>query len=112
MSALVPCPGCHRHVRNDTASCPFCAMTITAHATPVPPMRRRGRRTEILLFATTLATAGCGGAVEEPKTDAATDAPADTSVWDVADPDTFIPTPDVGESDGAPVPIYGAAPWK
>jgi hypothetical protein len=25
--AMTPCPRCHRHLRNDAASCPFCGAT-------------------------------------------------------------------------------------
>jgi hypothetical protein len=28
MSALVPCPGCNRHVKSDETNCPFCQAAV------------------------------------------------------------------------------------
>jgi hypothetical protein len=32
MSALVPCPGCNRHVKADETTCPFCQAAVVAPA--------------------------------------------------------------------------------
>src|SRR3954470_6303868 len=32
MSALVPCPGCNRHVKSDETICPFCQVVIAPRA--------------------------------------------------------------------------------
>ena len=32
MSALVPCPGCNRHVKSDEATCPFCQAAMAPGA--------------------------------------------------------------------------------
>jgi hypothetical protein len=32
MSALVPCPGCNRHVKSDETTCPFCQAAVTPDA--------------------------------------------------------------------------------
>lgn len=39
MSALVPCPGCNRHVKSDETICPFCQAAVT----PVAPETCSGR---------------------------------------------------------------------
>jgi hypothetical protein len=39
MSTLVPCPGCHRHVKSDERICPFCRAAMT----PVAPEACSGR---------------------------------------------------------------------
>ena len=33
MSALVPCPGCNRHVKTDETDCPFCQAALAAQPT-------------------------------------------------------------------------------
>jgi hypothetical protein len=55
---LRPCVACHRHVRIDHATCPFCEATLPERAPHVVP---RGRRSRAAVFAT-LATAACGPA--------------------------------------------------
>jgi len=32
---MIPCPGCHRHVRASETSCPFCATTLRAESSPI-----------------------------------------------------------------------------
>jgi hypothetical protein len=113
---MILCAQCRRHVRLDEGTCPFCAGALLLRPKPVPPMRGRGTRTEILLFATTLAM-GCSGVAEEPtpSVDGGAETSGDTRTSDVGEFDTNFPVTDTGTLDndtGGAVPIYGAAPFK
>ncbi len=48
---MVPCLGCHRHIRFDTRACPFCATPLREDA--APPSRFAGVLLGLTLF-------GCG----------------------------------------------------
>ena len=75
MSELSPCPGCSRHVRVGTATCPFCEAALAAAPVLAPAVPRGGRlsRTAMFVAGAALATVaacsdtddggGAGGAV-------------------------------------------------
>lgn len=111
---MIPCPACRRHLRASERACPFCSVAMPLRPKPVPPMRGRALRREVLLFATTLAAVGCGSNVDEPTptVDAATDAKADSGSGFDVEPDTNLPVPDTSMIDdtGGGVPLYGGAP--
>jgi endogenous inhibitor of DNA gyrase (YacG/DUF329 family) len=37
MSALVPCPGCNRHVKADETTCPFCQAAVARGTSDAAP---------------------------------------------------------------------------
>ena len=61
MTALLPCPGCQRHVRASDSRCPFCETTLTPREVHLRPLPRLSRAA-IVAFTTTLAV-GCGSSV-------------------------------------------------
>ncbi len=60
-SPLVPCGGCHRHVRADEAACPFCAHALTnaSLAGIVPEPGLRLSRAGVLAFAAAFLSTAC-----------------------------------------------------
>lgn len=56
---LVPCPQCRRHIRDESARCPFCATRIARPSTTV------------MALGTALLIAGCGHATPAPQEPAA-----------------------------------------
>ena len=68
---LVPCAGCHRHVRKDDANCPFCARALPSQAAAeaAPLVATQGAsRAQLLaigLLAATSATA-CAAVAPAP----------------------------------------------
>ncbi len=107
---LSPCPACARHVRVDSARCPFCAVSLDGSELPVvPDAPSRLGRAALFAFATTVAAVGCNrpaqsgndstivqpyGAPPNPPR------PADAGMTPVATPPTQDP--------GLVVAIYGA----
>jgi hypothetical protein len=94
---LGPCPGCHRHVRIDEGSCPFCGETLTLEARS-PSVPRIGRVAAIAA----MAAAGASGCGDPGSAMPEYGAP----VVDAGDVDM-----DDGGSDmngGGDVPLYGA----
>jgi hypothetical protein len=63
MTRLLPCPSCHRHVRVDSQSCPFCAAAVAFESEPPAPAPALGRLTRAAVFAgaalVSTAAAGC-----------------------------------------------------
>jgi hypothetical protein len=93
MTALVPCPGCNRHIHGDEPACPFCGSSI-AQAPACQgrcPTPRRGRWSRAALFAAGAAVLGaaCGHEIEVP-------------LYGAPAPDGGFPTADAGTggSDG------------
>ncbi len=113
--ALLPCPGCARHVKSGAPTCPFCDAPLHAAARPVDMPDTRGwKRAAVFTFG--LAVGACSSTTSS--TDAATvDTPADTARPDVASPDVAAPdvaAPDVPadlpRDEGGVAPPYGIAP--
>jgi hypothetical protein len=107
MSDLRPCPACHRHVRIDERTCPFCTAALTAGVPPVLPV---GRLTRAAVFTAGAALAGCGGKTapaQDPidNTAAAIDAGVDEQPPPDAAP--YVPPPDLDVK----MP-YGAPPAR
>jgi hypothetical protein len=103
MTALVPCPGCNRHVKSDDTTCPFCQAAVAS----APCSGRCARPSVPRLASAALVAAGAAllgaacetshssvvpygipphvdaGTQSQPdggtKTDAETDAPADAA---------------------------------
>ena len=93
---LVPCERCHRHIRTDDSSCPFCAAVTPAGfaARAVPGTTKRLDRVAFFTFALALGGAACGEVADDGAAPAKSDAGAET-----------------GNGDwGAPAPMYGASP--
>lgn len=67
---LVPCDRCARHVREDEASCPFCAQQRP---------RRSRAAVRAVLAASALVTVACGGSASESSTNGTS---AETSAGD------------------------------
>ena len=72
MNQLIPCPGCHRHVRQVETSCPFCRAALSFADAPAPllPRTRLGRAATFAFGATLVgatALVACGGESEEGK---------------------------------------------
>jgi hypothetical protein len=98
--SLVPCPSCGRHVRPSERACPFCASALpddlASRVRPIP--RGFVSRAAMMLFASTLGTAGAVGCSSDSTT---TTPPADTGV----------PSDTAGDAiDTMPAPAYGV-PW-
>jgi hypothetical protein len=72
-SRLVPCLACHRHVRVDAESCPFCFAERTAaervQAAPEPLPARMSSLAVMTFRAAALGVAlnACGGEADKPK---------------------------------------------
>jgi hypothetical protein len=111
---LVPCPACARHVRAVEAQCPFCSHALprdlAAHA--VPGTTQRLSRAAAVLFGTSLALAGCGGAVTPAEDLAPADAVADDGgpapLYGLPPPSDAAPQDAAPRDDGGPVAAYGA----
>lgn len=60
-AALVPCAGCHRHVRADEAACPFCGGSLAGASVEgiVPEPAQRMSRAGMLAFATAFLSSAC-----------------------------------------------------
>jgi hypothetical protein len=116
MTRLLPCPSCHRHVRVDSQSCPFCAAAVAFESEPPAPAPALGRLTRAAVFAgaalVSTAAAGCGGSptkVENPKVENVPD--ASTEGGATAEADAAVPqVPDVQDHQNA-MP-YGAPPAR
>jgi hypothetical protein len=72
MNQLIPCPGCHRHVRQAETSCPFCSAALSFADAPAPvlPRTRLGRAATFAFGATLVgatALVACGGESEDGK---------------------------------------------
>jgi hypothetical protein len=66
MTQLIPCPGCHRHVRQTESSCPFCSVALSLADVPAAPLPRSrlGRAATFAFGATVVGAAalvGCSG---------------------------------------------------
>ena len=62
MSALVPCPGCNRHVKSDEATCPFCQAAMAPGACSgrcVRPFPSRVARAALVAAGAALLGAAC-----------------------------------------------------
>lgn len=70
---LVPCERCARHVREDEASCPFCAQQRP---------RRARAAVRAVLAASALVTVACGGPAAETSESSTNGTPAETSAGD------------------------------
>jgi len=102
MNQLEPCPHCHRHVRIDEASCPFCAGAV-AFADIAPRVSPRVRLGRAATFAFGMVASACGH--DDPKPDAR---PADAQVVDA--PKDAPESDAYFDPDGGGVAIYCAAP--
>lgn len=127
MSELVPCPGCHRHVRVRETGCPFCACALPEREASAPAPKPRGRMSRAALFAAgaaLLGTAACAPiygtpapAYGAPAPDASADSTdaknmtGDASGGDDAnaDPDATTGTADGSVSEMGTL-IYGSPP--
>jgi hypothetical protein len=56
---LVPCPGCHRHVRCEESACPFCGVTLACSSA-------KAGSAAAAFLAATLALTGCPDKAPEP----------------------------------------------
>lgn len=119
MRALVPCPGCHRHVASREATCPFCEGVLESAGSIrlVPP--RLGRAATFAFGATLAGVAGCSEAHVAPDAGTGTDAPAGPDApggTDVGEAtDAGVPTDsgsaiDAGLDAGGVAPPYGIPP--
>jgi hypothetical protein len=57
---MVPCPSCHRHVRDAEPSCPFCAAALPSFSSPVSPVAGKAIKVAAVLL-TPLVLAACYG---------------------------------------------------
>jgi hypothetical protein len=62
--AYKPCGSCHRHVKRQAASCPFCGASRTATLPRAGRCIRNVSRAQWLVLGSTLVGMGCNGAVE------------------------------------------------
>jgi hypothetical protein len=113
MSALAPCPSCHRHVRIAESACPFCGATVALE--PVISARigaqRLGRAAIFTFGAVAIAStsAGCSNAMT-PASDAGNDAYYG-SIGDVyGAPADAGPYPEDAGTDSGLSAAYGAPP--
>ncbi len=114
MSQLRPCGECHRHVRIDETTCPFCSASLaSATARPLP----NGRLTRAAVFAGAAlvgaAGAACGGSQPKAETPPPPPATADAGFAQEpppSPPDAGVPVkPDPDRN--MPMP-YGAPPAR
>ena len=121
-TSLLPCPGCHRHVKSGAPACPFCDVALAAPGAPAALPDTRGWK-RAALFSFGLAVANCGttttstnGDATPPDTatdtapDTTADAPLDTAADRPAEVGADAPR-DVPEDDnGGVAPPYGITP--
>ncbi len=125
--ALIPCGGCHRHVRATEAACPFCARPIADAllAGIVPEPTQRLSRAGVLAFAAAFLSTACPSQ-PTPTPATSTDVGMMQTIYGgpppvppTPPPPTPPATPDASAPDAAtvpvvpvvpPTPIYGAPP--
>jgi hypothetical protein len=103
---LVPCVACRRHVRIDEGRCPFCATELPSDVRPVPNAKERISRGAAMVFASSLAVAGCGGATSTSTTDGGS---SDSSTSDSVASDAST-NDDVATDTGSISAHYGLPP--
>lgn len=107
-SPLAPCPSCQRHVRSDTAVCPFCAAPVAiSPASVVPAATTTLGRAAAFTFATTLAL-GCASTQPTPVEPAPMVTPAPVTPAPV-EPAPVTPAPVADPADAGPPPLADAA---
>ena len=104
---LSPCPSCQRHVRTNTAACPFCAAALDPSALAVAPDLGGMRlgRAAMFAFAATVSAVACRSTQSDgvaPST-VVVDTPAPSASPSVA-PSTAVNPPD---DPGGMVALYG-----
>ena len=123
--ALLPCPGCSRHVRASEATCPFCSSELPQKAVtsngPSPGVRLG--RAALFAFGTSLALSACATPVMNGDTGSTTDAagpdtggnmalyggpPVEAGTQNDAGLQAMYGTPP--PDDGGPSARYGAPP--
>ena len=114
MTELEACPHCHRHVKVEEATCPFCARSLReAFANRTlrsAPQRRLGRAATFAFGLGVVVTQGACNEDENAQQDAGTpDAGHDAATPDAGD-DAATPDSGTQDSDGGYIPIYAAAP--
>ena len=117
---LEPCPSCHRHVRTDEITCPFCAASIESAmgtAAPRPLPDRRLHRAALMSFGLTVAAAGGAASLQACGDDDSDDLDRNAvAIYGApAQPDAGkVPTKDAGAAKPNPgdnvQPPYGAPP--
>jgi hypothetical protein len=118
--ALIPCGGCHRHVRASEAACPFCARPITdaSLAGVVPEPTQRLSRAGVLAFAAAFLSTACPSQ-PGPTPAASTDVGMMQTIYGgpppmPPPPPTPPATQDASTGSAVPVPpptpVYGAPP--
>ena len=121
---LIPCGGCHRHVRATDAACPFCAHPTdgSASAGVVPEPGQRLSRAGVLAFAAAFLSSACQPTSTPAPRPRATDdvgvmqtiygGPPAPPPMPVPPPATDVPLAAVPDAPPhpPPAPIYGAPP--
>jgi hypothetical protein len=98
--ALIPCPGCQRHVRAEEKVCPFCEARISEAGGSTSAVAG-------VAAAAVLALAGCGSKAQtpaEPPPSNVGEASPDAGPGDV---EPTPPDPDPIDRDGMVQPLYG-----
>lgn len=68
MSRLTPCPQCHRHVRLEESSCPFCSSRLSPGAAPRSLPTAGLKRAALFALTATVASTACGGDDDDSST--------------------------------------------
>jgi hypothetical protein len=100
MSALVPCPGCNRHVKADETTCPFCQAAVA----PGTCSGRCARPSPSRLAGAALVAAGAAllGVACESSSRSALPPYGISPHFDAGTPDTGGGQTDAAPSDAAP----------
>lgn len=124
MSALLPCPGCARHVRAGEARCPFCDASVGDVAPPLVRRVASSSLTRALIFsgAAAVALAACEeqpvaqpyGAPPDPDSGGETQPPPEQQTPPPSDPQQPPPDdsaqPTSPDDPGQPMLMYGGPP--
>ncbi len=109
---LVPCGGCHRHVRLSEAACPFCAHSLAGASADgvVPEPAQRLSRAGVLAFAAAFLSTACP-AQPAPPTPNNNGGVMQTIYGGPPPPTPPPPTRDASAESSIPIaPMYGGPP--
>lgn len=116
--ALVPCGGCHRHVRLSEAACPFCARPLAGASLDgvVPEPTQRLSRAGVLAFAAAFLSTACPSQPAPPTP--SNNPGVMQTIYGGPPPPTppppTPPTPSSQDASAAPpipqAPVYGGPP--
>ncbi|MBK6535991.1 MAG: hypothetical protein IPF99_42615 [Deltaproteobacteria bacterium] len=109
-ATLVPCGGCHRHVRAHESACPFCAHPLSDLSAEgiVPEPQQRLSRAGVLAFAAAFLSTACPSR-EAPSPFSSADSGMMQTIYGGPPPQLAPPTPQATPEPMTP-PVDAAAP--